>query len=382
MILHFRFLDSISEPHPESTLEFFGNKRAMIPLCNPPRSKMLLFHIPFCLTFPLRIHTFYTDLIHSLQHEALIPGLPDDLALRCLARISHGYHGLLECVSKKWRDTIRSEEYARLKALAGWCGNWIFVSTANVCNKFLMIGGQTLSSINDQEVLSDVLVFDPFKKEWYMAARMGRARLGLACAAISGKVYVAGGHDLAYPLGFSDAEVYDPCTDRWDHLPPMSFPLVGCFGLPRGEQFYVIGRKEPSTTQYTHIIFSIVEYQWQVLENTDPYINFGLSSVIDEMLYVFDEETVKENSIFCAHHGRPLRPFGACLVGSKRRLYLIGGLTLKFDTQSRAYSVVKLNSTRFCEVTRLPLEWQDARPMLSQAGRVVGHHIVLDRLLH
>lgn len=195
-------------------------------------------------------------MIHSLQHEALIPGLPDDLALRCLAKISHGYHGLLECVSKKWRDAIRSDEYARLKALAGWCGNWIFVSAANgsrweaydteadrwvplpdmptrlggrgsnscigiigfscvtVCNKFLVIGGQTLSSINDQEVLSDVLVFDPFKKEWYMAARMGRARLGFACAAISGKVYVAGGHDLASPLGFSDAEVYDPCTDR------------------------------------------------------------------------------------------------------------------------------------------------------------------------
>lgn len=195
-------------------------------------------------------------MIHSLQHEALIPGLPDDLALRCLARISHGYHGLLECVSMKWRDAIRSDEYARLKALAGWCGNWIFVSAANgsrweaydteadrwvplpdmptrlggqgsnscngiigfscvtVCNKFLMIGGQTLSSINDQEVLSDVLVFDPFKKEWYMAARMGRARLGFSCAAISGKVYVAGGHDLASPFGLSDAEVYDPCTDR------------------------------------------------------------------------------------------------------------------------------------------------------------------------
>jgi Kelch motif len=175
------------------------------------------------------------------------------LALRCLARITHGYHGLLECVSKTWRNAIRSEQYARLKALEGWCGNWIFVSTENgssweaydteadrwsplpvmpaitfnscdgivgfscvtVCKKFLLIGGQTLSHLH-QEVLSDVSVFDPFKKEWYIAAKMRSARLGFACAAILGKVYVAGGHNLACPLGFRDAEVYDPCTDRYD----------------------------------------------------------------------------------------------------------------------------------------------------------------------
>ncbi|KAJ3700098.1 hypothetical protein LUZ61_003803 [Rhynchospora tenuis] len=356
-----------------------------------------------------------------LQHEALIPGLPDDLALKCLVRISHGYHGLLECVSKKWRDAIRSEEYARLKALEGLCGNWIFISTANgsrweaydteadrweplpimpaigcnsvnkiigfscvtVCHKFLVIGGQTVSPVH-QEVLSDVAVFDSFKKEWYMAAGMTRARLGFACVAISAKVYVAGGHNFTCPSGFSDAEVYDPCIDRWDYLPAMPFPLVGCFGLSRGKHFYVVGRKEPRATQYTHILFSIQEQEWQVLENTDPYINFGLSSIMEEMVYFFDEETIdalgqKEFDILCScpalflpDHERPLRPSGACLVGSKRRLYLIGGLTIKFDTQSRSYSVVQLNSTRFCEVTRLSQEWQNARPMLSQAGRVLG----------
>jgi hypothetical protein len=167
----------------------------------------------------------------------------------------------------------------------------------------------------------------------------------------------------------------------------MPFSLVGCFSLTHGEQFSVLGRKEPSTTQYTHILFNIVEHQWQVLEDTNSsYINFGLSSLLDEMLYVFDEETIeavgpglREFDISCScpalflpGHERPLRPFGSCLVGSKQRLYLIGGLTLKFDSESHAYSVVKLNSTRFCEVMRLPQEWKDARPMFSQAGRVVG----------
>ncbi|CAF1926067.1 unnamed protein product, partial [Brassica napus] len=35
------------------------------------------------------------------------PGLPDDLALRCIAKLSHGYHGKLE----GWRDLVRSDAY-------------------------------------------------------------------------------------------------------------------------------------------------------------------------------------------------------------------------------------------------------------------------------
>ncbi|KAE8679003.1 hypothetical protein F3Y22_tig00111402pilonHSYRG00644 [Hibiscus syriacus] len=38
----------------------------------------------------------------------VLPGLPDDLALRCLARFSHGYHGVLESVSNRWKDLVRS----------------------------------------------------------------------------------------------------------------------------------------------------------------------------------------------------------------------------------------------------------------------------------
>ena len=71
------------------------------------------------------------------EKGSIIPGLPDDLGLRCLAKMSHGHHGLLETVSKRWRDLICSSGYATFKAREGWCGDWLFVPSHNagICKK-------------------------------------------------------------------------------------------------------------------------------------------------------------------------------------------------------------------------------------------------------
>lgn len=191
------------------------------------------------------------------MHQAIIPGLPDDLALRCLAELSHGYHGLLECVSKEWRNVVRSSDFSNLKSREGWCGDWLFVLTDNqtniqwnaydpeadrwhplpripsvtcdythfgfscvtVRNRFLVIGGSFCpndASILPQENSSptnDVMQFDPFKNQWSRLASMQTKRSDFACAAICGKVYVAGGWNSS-SSGLDTAEVYDPLQDR------------------------------------------------------------------------------------------------------------------------------------------------------------------------
>ncbi|WZZ57716.1 hypothetical protein YC2023_057823 [Brassica napus] len=63
--------------------------------------------------------------------QSIIPGLPDDLALKCIAKLSHGYHGKLECVSKGWRDLVRSDAYSCYKARNGWSGSWLFAHSNN-----------------------------------------------------------------------------------------------------------------------------------------------------------------------------------------------------------------------------------------------------------
>lgn len=50
---------------------------------------------------------------------------------------------------------------------------------------------------------------------------MGTARLFFACAAVGGRVYVAGGHD-GQKNALRSAEAYDVASDQWMSLPPMS----------------------------------------------------------------------------------------------------------------------------------------------------------------
>lgn len=195
------------------------------------------------------------------MRQPIIPGLPDDLALRCLAKLSHGYHGKLEAVSKTWRDLIRSAEYGNYRARQGWCGNWLFVLTegsknewvaydpeadkwqplpipkmlltvtphidlkhfgfscVSVCNRFYLIGGSYSphdSAFPHQRhlITNEVLQFDPFLKRWSNAASMLTSRSHFACSVVCGKIYVAGGRNLSTPRGLVLAEVYDPLTDK------------------------------------------------------------------------------------------------------------------------------------------------------------------------
>lgn len=190
-------------------------------------------------------------------HQSIIPGLPDDLALRCLAMVSHGYHGLLETVSKTWRDLIRSLDYANYKAREEWCGNWLFVltegsnnewvaydpeadrwhplpkiptvhadwkhfgfSSISVGNRFFVIGGSYAPhdpAFPHQRpfITNEVMQFDPFKKQWTNVATMLTPRSHFACSAVYGKIYVAGGRNLSCTRGLALAEVYDPVTDKY-----------------------------------------------------------------------------------------------------------------------------------------------------------------------
>lgn len=204
-------------------------------------------------------------------HQAIIPGLPDDLALRCLAKLSHGYYGLLETVSKTWRDLIRSSDYANYKSRERWCGNWLFVltevsknewvgydpeadrwhplpkiptvhaewkhygfSSISVCNRFFVIGGSYAwdsPAFPHQRplVTNEVMQFDPFKKQWTNAASMLTPRSHFACSVVSGKIYVAGGRNLSCTRGLALAEVYDPVADKYAPIvAPSTDIIINC----------------------------------------------------------------------------------------------------------------------------------------------------------
>lgn len=56
----------------------------------------------------------------------LICGLPDDIAISCLARIPRSYHAAPRCVSKRWRDLMGSKELYSYRRKHNLDETWIY----------------------------------------------------------------------------------------------------------------------------------------------------------------------------------------------------------------------------------------------------------------
>ncbi|KAL9669309.1 hypothetical protein QQ045_006853 [Rhodiola kirilowii] len=344
--------------------------------------------------------------IDQCVNEALIPGLPDDLALICLAKISHGFLGVLECVCKRWRDVIRSKEYAFYKSRMGRCGDWLFVfmhendrsrhwkaydpeadswhpippmprgnkltgfSCVSVCNRLLVIGGFCLNYHHNGEISStnQVLSFDPYRQEWSEVASMSTGRANFACSVICGKVFVGGGYSSAgyykyntpsslrsyNPL--SSAEVYDPVKDRWDELPTMPRPWDRCFGVSYNNKFYIMSEVDPNNMD----IFSVHDRQWcsrRDVRKSQKQAR-GRILVINDHLYTIIENSVQTVNIETGdwyHVGSVpavtlLHPFVCSL---RNKLYVIEAI----DPHQPDH-LVRQRTLRFCDLSTTPLQWK------------------------
>lgn len=368
--------------------------------------------------------------------QPLIPGLPDDLALRCLAMISHGYHGILETVSRQWRKLFHSAEYSNYKAREGWSGNWLFVLTgasenqwvaydpeadrwhplpriptshpdqehlgfscACVLNKFLLIGGTY--GARDQVIphqtaltTNEVFQFDPFRKEWRNVASMRTARSHFACSVVSGKVYVAGGRNTSSGGGLALAEVYNPLTDRWEDLPPLPSPQMDCIGLPYDGKFYVLTDLVGLLEHETSVVFDPSDETWLSVNDTWPFsramhlgiqvldgghictvVDWGGSSI--ETRDVDNREWHHRGLIppvILPDHPRPLEVFDYGFVALRNEIYVLGGRVLRWEESGTGkFNIVKLSTVRVCNPLSLPLRWREIRPMCEPAfGSILG----------
>ncbi|KAG8641884.1 F-box/kelch-repeat protein At1g16250 [Manihot esculenta] len=368
--------------------------------------------------------------------QLIIPGLPDDLALRCLARLSHGHHGLLETVSKRWRDLIRSSEYAHYKAREGWCGNWLFALTEQsnnqwiaydpdadrwhplpkfsgdyadwhhsgfscVCiyNRLLVIGGsyapQDSSLPHQKPLITDyVLQFDPFKKEWKRMESMRTPRSHFACSVIGGKVYVAGGRNLSSTRGLALAEVYDPLIDKWEELPPMPNPQMDCLGLSYKGKLHVLSDQVGLSDMNASQVFNLSEKTWCIVEDIWPFsraMQFSVQVMGGDRVYTvvdWGESLIKTRdsekgewynigaipSVILHNHTRALEAFGYGFAALQEELYILGGKVLKWEEAGTGrFDIVRLGLVRVCNPLVRPLKWKEARPMCGRAcGSILG----------
>ncbi|XP_050373151.1 F-box/kelch-repeat protein At1g16250 isoform X2 [Argentina anserina] len=298
-------------------------------------------------------------------HKAIIPGLPDDLALRCLAKLSHGYHGLVETVSKTWRDLIRSSDYANYKTREGLCGNWLFVLTEGSNNEWV--------------------AYDPEADRWHPLSKI---------PSVHGKIYVAGGRNLACTRGLALAEVYDPVADKWEELPPMPHPQMDCLGLSYKGKFHVLSEQVGLPDQNTSEVFSLSDETWCTMEDVWPLsraMQFAVQMIGYNRVYTvvdWGESLIKTRdsekgewynigsvpSVVLPDHSRQLEAFGYGFAALQNELYVIGGKALKWEQSGAGrFDIVKLDLVRVCNPLVEPLKWRETRPMIGSArGAVLG----------
>ncbi|OWM69270.1 F-box/kelch-repeat protein At2g44130-like [Punica granatum] len=226
--------------------------------------------------------------MESSEFTELMQGLPEDLGLECLARLSYTSHGATSRVCRRWRHLLRSQEFYYHRQRSGYTrkvaclvqvlpsqislegrksgggapiygitvfdpvgGTWdrlepapypnglpVFCQLASCEGKLVVMGGWDPVSYDP---VTDVFVYDFTTRRWEQRTPMLSKRSFFAAAGSSceGRVYVAGGHDEG-KNALSSAWAYDVRGDTWTELAQMSQARDECEGVVIGREFWVV----------------------------------------------------------------------------------------------------------------------------------------------
>jgi hypothetical protein len=91
------------------------------------------FHVRMQLKPPTRtkLYSEHMPLEERDPYCALIPGLPEDLAKICLARVPHSHFPVMGAVSKRWMSFLESEELIAVRKEIGRLEEMVYVLAAD-----------------------------------------------------------------------------------------------------------------------------------------------------------------------------------------------------------------------------------------------------------
>ncbi|KAH9540756.1 hypothetical protein CY35_14G022900 [Sphagnum magellanicum] len=229
------------------------------------------------------------DQDHYLESMELIPGLPEDIALECLLKVSYKCHPCLRKVCRRWEKEVTDPVFYWERKKAGTTRHCVcmvqalpeapggmnnkpkdaaattvygismydleqrtwerlpmipdfpqglpfFCRLMSLHGKLIVLGGWHPST---WEALRSTYVFTFSTQRWSRGADMPRVRSFFACGVIGSSILVAGGHD-DNKTALSTADVYNLETDRWETLPNMSEERDECAGVVLDGKFFVI----------------------------------------------------------------------------------------------------------------------------------------------
>lgn len=346
--------------------------------------------------------------------SGLIEGLPDAVALHCLARVPFYYHRNLRLVCRSWRAALRSspelftarresgaseellcvlafdpenvwqlydpcrDHWLTLPVMPSQIRHLARFGVASVSGKLFVLGGGSdrvdpLTGDHDGIfATSEVWCYDPFEREWSRRANMLVPRAMFACCSSDGKIIVAGGF-TSFRKSISKAEIYDPDTDTWRSLPDLrQTHTSACCGVVIDGKIHVL-HKGLSAVQ-------ILEdgRQWRV---EDFGWLQGPMAVVGEEIYVLNggfilkqhrERSRRENALldkFVSSAPEFKSRIGFGMIGLGDDLYVIGGVIGPGPTNQ---SIKQLRDVDVLSVSSKWPIWRQASPMTRCSGSILG----------
>ncbi|XP_008791520.1 F-box/kelch-repeat protein At5g60570-like [Phoenix dactylifera] len=307
----------------------------------------------------------------SSSSSPLIPGLPDDIALNCLALAGRSDHGSLACLNARFRSLIKSGYLYELRRRMDVAENWVYLVCdpreweafdpgANRWMRLPRIPCDDCFNHADKESLAvgpHLLVFGRELRDFavwtYRSVGLGRGRGWSRCcpmnrprclfaSASSGSIaIVAGGSDKTGAV-LGSAELYDVETGCWELLPAMHAPRKLCSGFFMGGKFYVVGgmsgNREPLTCGEE---YDLQSRRWRRIEGMYPTASDAagappLVAVVDDQLYAVEYRTNRlkrydeERRSWAAVGRLPVRAdtsngWGLAFKACGRELLVVGG---------------------------------------------------------
>ncbi len=236
---------------------------------------------------------------------ALIEGLPDSVAIQCLARVPLSQHRVLQSVCKAWHALVRNPELYGVRKRIGTTEEWLYVSayeadkawqaydplynqwssipplpsliprlsnfgTVAVQSKLFILGGGSdevnpiTGDRSNIHATDQVWAYDPVYKRWSSRASMLTPRAQFACFSYSGRIVVAGGFSSSR-RAISSVEMYNPELDQWEFLPDLvAVRDAPCSGVVLDGKMHVV-QKGTCTAQ----VYDPTTKRW-VFSFSDP----------------------------------------------------------------------------------------------------------------
>ncbi|GKU88158.1 hypothetical protein SLEP1_g2456 [Rubroshorea leprosula] len=255
--------------------------------------------------------------------EPLLFGLPDDIALFCLARVPREYHTVLKRVSRRWRDLVCSEEWYAYRRRHNLDETWIYAlcrdkheqvccyildpNSSRKCwkqinglpprclkregmcfevlgKKLYLMGGCRLS----EDATDETYCYDASMNTWTEGSSLSTARCYFAFEVLDEKIYAIGGLGLSSSVPYS-WDVYDPWTNNWkSYLDPNIVPGIEDSIVLDGKIYIRCGRSSITSNVYV-VVHEPSSGTWQHADADMASGWQGPAVVVDETLYVLDE---------------------------------------------------------------------------------------------